>query len=202
MNLRATANDVGRVVSKIIDGLTLPNLAELKLCSEEYFGLPVPWPHVQCLALSTRSAFQSHLRSLQLHHCVITEAELLECLSALPSLERLAISDHRPFTDGGPDQLLVTNTLLASLTLAPDNPSPVPRLRFFECISLLRFDDRAYLDFLLSRLRGPDADAGPFENRMLWLPGHHRELNSSVVARIVDLRSRKELLFSFAELEL
>ncbi|KAJ6606218.1 hypothetical protein DFH09DRAFT_1353414 [Mycena vulgaris] len=141
-----SANNVGLSVSKTMEGLTLPALRELELSSEEYPYLLLPWPHTQFLALCARSSFHTHFRSLQIYHSVLTEAELLECLSSLPLLEELAISDHQLLPNGGADQLLVTDTLLTRLTLTPDDPL-VPHLQLFDCASLLKFDDHTKRDF-------------------------------------------------------
>ncbi|KAJ6579134.1 hypothetical protein DFH09DRAFT_1360974 [Mycena vulgaris] len=192
-------SNVGLTITKIVDGLTLPSLNELGMESKEYPLLILPWPHRQFLALSDRSSFPSHLRALQLYHVIITEAELLECLYSLPCLEWFTIADHQTTANGGVDQHLITDSLFTQLTSGPDNPCPVPRLRFLGCVSLLQFDDHVYLDFLSSRLDLPDP--GPFESHLYWLPGHRRELDSDVAARIAELRVERKLTFSFVDAE-
>ncbi|KAJ7307629.1 hypothetical protein DFH08DRAFT_975454 [Mycena albidolilacea] len=78
----------------ILANLTLPCLENLTFRSD-YFS-PLPWPHSDVLALSSRSSFHTHLQSLNISDCSIGAAELIECLSALPSVQRLEISDdHR-----------------------------------------------------------------------------------------------------------
>jgi hypothetical protein len=119
-------------------------------------------------------------------------------LSVLPSLERLAISE-----DGyvGYHETLFNNTLLKSLTLTPDSPCPVPRLRILRVRSRLEFDDSIYLQFLLSRLH----PLVPFECEIRWFEGdyrnHRRDLDPAILAQINELRATKRLVFSFGALK-
>ncbi|KAJ7687693.1 hypothetical protein B0H17DRAFT_1332327 [Mycena rosella] len=160
-----------RTIAKIIQSLTLPALQELELVSTDFPDL-VFWPHTEFLALSARSSFHNHLRSLQLLHCIIEGAELIECLSGLPLLESLAISDRRGVNDST-HQPLITDSLLAQLTLAPGHPSAVPRLHVFQCRSLLQFDNQVFINFLLSRVQ----EGRLFETQLLCLPESRRDLD-------------------------
>ncbi|KAJ7496512.1 hypothetical protein FB451DRAFT_1207955 [Mycena latifolia] len=185
-------------LGEIFANLTLPALEDLKLKSEQYPHLPLPWPHNDFLSLCARSSFHIHLRSLQLHHVIVTEGELLECLSNLPSLERLTISDHQAVGDKGADQLLITDTLLTALTPKLNKADLVPLLRYLECSSLLQFDDQVFLKFLSSRSAGcRNTTTDPFQSAMFWLHGHRRALKPDVISQITDLRARKELVFLF-----
>ncbi|KAJ7724823.1 hypothetical protein DFH07DRAFT_783178 [Mycena maculata] len=65
--------------------LTLPSLLELVFAAEEYPASLLPWPHPKFLSLSERSSFSNNLCTLRLHHFLITKADLLESLDALPS---------------------------------------------------------------------------------------------------------------------
>ncbi|KAJ7115253.1 hypothetical protein C8R44DRAFT_880574 [Mycena epipterygia] len=186
-------SNVGATIAKIVDSLTLPALQELKMDSEEYPSIPLLWPHSQFLALSVRSSFHTSLRSLQLSSLIITEAELLECLSGLPHLEHLTISDRQLVAKGGANQLLITDSLLAHLTSAPHSPPVIPQLCSFHCQTLLQFDDNVYLKFILSRLE----DRSLFESEIWSLPDHFRELDPIVDARIQELCDRDLLVFSF-----
>ncbi|KAF8181128.1 hypothetical protein K438DRAFT_1187952 [Mycena galopus ATCC 62051] len=183
--------------------LTLPSLTKLAfVVGAPYPHLPLPWPNTQFFALSERSCFHSHLNSLHLYDVTISEQELLHALDALPALKQLSISDHErlPGLDGTVDQVLVSDTVLAALTRAPNSPCLVPDLIFFDCQSTLHFNDQAYLDCVLSRvvgLRGADT----FECELWWLPGHQRELDPTVLERIHELRSTRKLSFFFAEAE-
>ncbi|KAJ6605187.1 hypothetical protein DFH09DRAFT_1353740 [Mycena vulgaris] len=192
-----SANDIGTTMAKILDSLTLPGLQELKINSEEYPSLSLPWAHTSFLALSSRSSFHAHLLSLQLYHSVITEPELLECLSDLPCLKYLAVSDHQLVATGGVEQLLITDALFKKLTATPDAPSLVPRLQFFDFQSTLQFDDHVYLNFLLSRLH----DGCTFTSDIFSLSGRYRDLDADVLARIEELDTQGKLSFSFSAME-
>lgn len=149
---------------------------------------PLSWAHSEFIALSSRSSFHDHLQILQLLHVAISEGELLPCLSVLGSLQRLAIWDHQL-----PDNHVITNTLLSRRTRTPDSPVLLPHLHALTCISRLRFDDSVYLNFLISRV---PLDGGTFENELRWIPGYRRKLDGSVIARIQQLRIRKQPIFS------
>ncbi|KAJ6467939.1 hypothetical protein DFH09DRAFT_1223060 [Mycena vulgaris] len=147
-------------VTDILANLTLPCLENLTFRSD-YFS-PLPWPHADFLALSSRSSFHTHLRSLNISDFSIGAAELAECLSALPSVQRLEISDdHR---DGV--EPIIKNSLLSSLTRQPDLQALLPHLRHL-----------VFRRFLLSRVshRQDDSVSG-FEvdpglcsqNLLLW----------------------------------
>ncbi|KAF8173259.1 hypothetical protein K438DRAFT_1981104 [Mycena galopus ATCC 62051] len=189
------------VLDVFFANLTLPNLTELELKSDNYPRCPLLWPHAQFLALSARSDFDSHLTSLQIE-VHITEAQLLECLSGLHSLERLAISDHLAPNAEANKLLLITDTLLAKLTRTPDAPELclVPRLSSFGCETLLQFNDRALLALAVSRLEG-DADGchngGRFNLELNWLPGHKRELDGAVLASLEELKVSTKRRFRF-----
>ncbi|KAJ7489101.1 hypothetical protein FB451DRAFT_682673 [Mycena latifolia] len=183
----SSPSNVGPTIAKIIGSLTLPALDKLSLFSTHSPALLVAWPHAEFLGLSIRSSFPTHLRALQLSHCIITEPELIECLSSLLSLEHLSISDHEVLPP-------ITNSLLAQLTLTAATPSLVPQLRRFHCRSLLQFDDHVYLSFLLSRVQSGRS----FDNHLSLLPNHHRKLDPIVVARLAELILRKELTFRFS----
>ncbi|KAJ6579258.1 hypothetical protein DFH09DRAFT_1361035 [Mycena vulgaris] len=162
-----------RTVGKILESCTLPSLTELGFTvgypEEDHPSFRLPWPHPEFLSLSERSSFQDHLLAFDLYRVVITEGQLLESLSSLTTLERLAIANEQDDLTGESKELLITDTLLAALNRNLQTP-PLPRLRSFNCRSILQFDDKVYLDFLLSRL----SIAHPFECELLWLRDHHR----------------------------
>ncbi|KAJ7491767.1 hypothetical protein B0H11DRAFT_990702 [Mycena galericulata] len=188
------ADYCAEVFLAIFTALTLPQLRELAFY-HAHLGQPLPWLHTEFLALSARSSFHNHLATLQLHHVLLTEAELLECLSALPSLQRLEIADHECV---GPDDVehhLITNTLLSQLTRTADSSCLVPRLRSLGCTSLLRFDDTVYLNLLLSRI----PEGGAFENEMRVIGDHRTEFEESVAVRIMELCIQKRLVFAFVD---
>ncbi|KAJ7827340.1 hypothetical protein B0H14DRAFT_2595340 [Mycena olivaceomarginata] len=137
--------DAGYVIGEIFAALTLPQLHELALTAATFWTIPLVWPRVEFLALSARSSFPTHLHVLELRNVVLTEPELIECLSTLPCLEQLAIADHTAgksdvssvSSDEDPVETLITDTLLAALTHPRlSNPAPlVPRLSTFKCHS-------------------------------------------------------------------
>ncbi|KAJ7779801.1 hypothetical protein B0H16DRAFT_1830175 [Mycena metata] len=211
-----TPTSVGQTVAKILECLTLPHLTLLQMVSEEHPDLPIPWPQPEFLALAGRSSFHSHLLRLHLWHVVITEAELLECLAALPSLERLTVSDHLAVYNDGVEVQVVTDRLFAALTLAaPTNSNPdadadttpplAPRLTSFGCQTLLKFDDTVFSTFLLSRMAAVERDGSAdsddvnvVDAEVWWLPGHQRELDPSVCARLDEL-DKVKVVFGPAE---
>ncbi|KAJ6504922.1 hypothetical protein DFH09DRAFT_1375277 [Mycena vulgaris] len=199
-----TAEHCLKALSDIFTNLTLPHLRDLKFRSQEAPFSLIYWPHSAFMDLAARSSFHIHLHSLSLCHVVVTEAEFVEALAMLPLLQRLEISDHQIRGDHGADQLLVTDSLFAALTLKPEPHTPrlVPLLQSILCQSLLQFDDHVYLNFLLSRRRPAPSDLAPFASRMYWQPGYRRGLDSGVVAQLRELCIRKELVCEFSRAEL
>ncbi|KAJ7476761.1 hypothetical protein FB451DRAFT_1243897 [Mycena latifolia] len=190
-----------QALGSIFRALTLPCLNKLELESKEYPHFPLTWSHAPFISMCTRSSFDAHLQSLDIYDVHISHADLLECLSCLPSLERLAISDHQLVADDGVAEVLITNALLAQLTLSPDSPDLIPRLRSISCQSLLQFDDSAFLAFVLSRVCTEHSNPRPFESHLCWLPGRHRAIDHGVVARFDELSAKKSLVFRFSEAE-
>ncbi|KAJ7503162.1 hypothetical protein B0H11DRAFT_1988091 [Mycena galericulata] len=170
--------DVARLVLAIFcKRLSLPLVQSLKFAHSGYYGLPMPWPTVEFLALSHRSSFHAHLKDLELQHLAISEAELLQTLSSLQSLEHLVISDHRAARSEGSEMLLITDSLLNRLTWTPD-PTHLG------CHTLLEFDDAVYRDFVLSRAAlYCDLD-------------YYRELDPAILAQFEELQLRDELWFT------
>ncbi|KAJ7501188.1 hypothetical protein B0H11DRAFT_2375370 [Mycena galericulata] len=183
----------------IIDNLTLTHLHELELRCEKYPYLRVAWPHEAFLSLSARSAFHSHLHSLSLCDVRITEARLLECLSVLPALQKLELGDRphiRRFESDPPlvTAPLITNNLLHALARTPEAPCLVPRLHTLRMCTSLRFNDKAYLELLLSRVeprRVFTAEISPHLEQ-------YRELDPAVRARLRELQTQGNLVFAFS----
>ncbi|KAK7053928.1 F-box domain-containing protein [Favolaschia claudopus] len=186
----------------ILPTLTLPCLKKLTiLTSENSTEFPLSWPGPQFLSLSERSSLHLHLTALHLFDVAITEAEILKALAILPELETFTVCDHPPSSlIGAAEQIAVTDNLLAALTYNEKSPCLVPKLNTFECESMLRFDDRVYLDFILSRIENLDkSDA--FECILWWRPDYYRELDPLVSRRIRELCAAKDLTFLFREAE-
>ncbi|KAF7375356.1 F-box domain-containing protein [Mycena sanguinolenta] len=201
-----------KVLECVLDAITLPCLTQFVLESLEYPCCPLLWSHRAFLALCARSSFDCTLRTLEIYDVHITEAQLVECLSHLPSLERLAISDHQPIAPisaragVGANEVLVTDTLLAKLTHTADSdaPSLVPRLSSLGCQTLMHFDDRALLALVVSRLSNnfdtgqPQDATGPqFGIELSWLPGRERKIDEAVLARLYALRISTNRRFTF-----
>ncbi|KAJ6555656.1 hypothetical protein DFH09DRAFT_1365678 [Mycena vulgaris] len=193
INTDFSSADTGQIVGKLIEAFTLPNLQGLGFVSPgtDHPTLPLLWPHSEFLSLSRRSSFHAQLRFFVLAQVLITEPELLECLSALPGLELLSITDQKHDLAG---DVLIADTLLTRLTLTPHSPALVPGLRHFVCYSKLRFSDEFYLNFLVSRV----SPSYRFECELFWFPGHERPLDPTVSRRIQTLCGERKLSFSFA----
>ncbi|KAJ7073309.1 hypothetical protein B0H15DRAFT_869255 [Mycena belliarum] len=215
LTISSTSSDIGRLsmdttgvadddycmhtLSAIFGALTLPHLTALTFAAEEYSKCPIPWPHNAFLSLAARSAFPTHLQSLDLTYVVVTEPQLVEALSALATLQHLAVADHESADDGGAPLLLVSDSLLAQLTLRAAPPRRlVPRLRTLTCITTLQFADGVYLAFARSRGAPPGPGAAPFDIKMYWAEGHYRALDPGVAACLHELCVRREVLSHFA----
>ncbi|KAJ6537984.1 hypothetical protein B0H19DRAFT_376324 [Mycena capillaripes] len=192
--------DSEMVLGCVFASLTLPCLRHFELECQEYPRCVISWPHAEFLSLSGRSSLDAHLRSLELYEVDVTEAQLLECLSGLPSLERLAISDHQAMEYGeGLERLLVSDSLLAKLTRTPDTLCLIPRLRSLGCQTVLQFDDKALLALAVSRLDDSEelTNEGRFELELSWLPGRERGINANVLAQFSALGVRTKNRFKF-----
>ncbi|KAJ7770308.1 hypothetical protein DFH07DRAFT_273062 [Mycena maculata] len=154
------------------------------------------FPQSHFLPFCARSTFPSHLHTLHLYQVAIAKAELLQCLPALPTLERLSISDQLHL-EGEVHQPLITDAFLTALTQKTHPACLVPRLHFFDCPSFLQFDDTIYLDCILSRIP-PLLAAHTFDCEFWWLPGHKRELDATVLTQLCELSRKKRLLFLFS----
>ncbi|KAJ7081041.1 hypothetical protein C8R43DRAFT_1245185 [Mycena crocata] len=185
--------DARRGIHSIFTALVLPNLHDLTLKTTNF---RLAWPHDDFLSLCERSSFHTHLKSLDVSHVTITAHQVLECLSKLPALERLTISDNFPKAR---QPHLISDLLLNDLSRNPESPCPCPgpNLRVFRIHTLLRFDDDVLLTFLRSRLQAGRS----FECEILWLTGYHRQLDPIVVDQINALRAKNGLVFLFAEAE-
>ncbi|KAJ6598592.1 hypothetical protein B0H10DRAFT_734032 [Mycena sp. CBHHK59/15] len=184
-------------LGQILASFTIPSAREL------YFDtLPSDrarfWPQVQFLAFASRSSCGATLKSLQLHHLIITDVDLLQCLSALPLLETLAVSDYpgteEAFRDVS-DHIVITDSLLRRLSWTSESTCLVPHLTTFSCTSLLRFDDRVLLDFVISRAREQE-DNTRFEINIRAHAEHWRDLDLAVVIHLTRMKRERRLLFS------
>jgi hypothetical protein len=61
----------------------------------------------------------------------------------------------------------------------------IPELAVFGCLSLLRFDETVYLDFVRSRV--DHRKGSEFESHIRWHPSSARELNPAVFEELQQL---------------
>ncbi|KAJ7753741.1 hypothetical protein B0H16DRAFT_761934 [Mycena metata] len=177
------------IVSELLGCFTLRRAHTLRFETEES---PLPWSHTAFLALCSRSSLHDTLRTLEIDNLTISGAQLLECLSALPRLEALSISDPNHYPSS-PEKFLITDPLLRGLTLEPDCEDLVPHLHTFDCKSFMQFKASSYLDFIASRV-GPGRNAaGPFQSSIL----HFRDIQVDplLVQGLNELVRRQELRF-------
>ncbi|KAJ7617294.1 hypothetical protein FB45DRAFT_1007857 [Roridomyces roridus] len=181
---------------RLVSALTLPGLTTLTLRAK-YAN--IPWPHAEFHALAARSRFHDRLLALDLRGTHISQSELLECLGALPCLERLNIGDR---ADGIEPYYAITDELLQSLTVTDIDDSssqcPAPRLLCLRLFTLGKFDDEVYITFLRSRMHHL-ALVNPgqlFECGIEWLMDAQRDLAEAAVEQIDELRKSGRLKFS------
>ncbi|KAJ7922023.1 hypothetical protein B0H13DRAFT_2413408 [Mycena leptocephala] len=157
-------------VGQILESLTLPRLQSFAFQPRSDQG-PLPMWHAEhFLKLAERSSFHSHLTRLEIT-VVMTDEALLGCLTVLPLLAELAISDGTPSREHI-FSFLITGALLQGTQIS-DETALIPALEVLCLRSLLRFDDSVYLQLVVSRLK-EDFD-NPFETYLEWLPGHQRD---------------------------
>ncbi|KAJ7648101.1 hypothetical protein FB45DRAFT_1020310 [Roridomyces roridus] len=164
--------DTRGILAAIFDALTLRNLQFLEFHRVWYGSGTALWPSDAFSAFAQRSSLGDCLIELQIY-VRITDAQLVECLALLPSLEALIISD----CTGEPENVLITDTLLRALTLKGDSESDtedttsrllpavqqlIPALHFFRMSSLFRFTEDVYWEMLESRLESGRMDDVPF----------------------------------------
>ncbi|KAJ7237548.1 hypothetical protein B0H12DRAFT_105979 [Mycena haematopus] len=175
---------VNQALRKTLQALTLPHLKELTFDRDWYKAAP-RWDHVEFLPFASRSSLQTTLTTLDIH-ILISDEELLQCLSALPLLKILGISDG----SGRQANILITDNLFRRLTWRADNSYLVPHLHLLFISSLFTFSDNAFCDFLVSRLipcRTHVPRSEPFQVLVCWLAKREREFSPEVSARITGL---------------
>ncbi|KAJ7647835.1 hypothetical protein FB45DRAFT_894577 [Roridomyces roridus] len=176
---------------------TLPFLESLRFYPQ-YAGVPLPFPTDDFLALAHRSSFSSHLTVLMLDPMLVTQAELLQMLEVLQSLDNLSISDHKQIPGAPTEFVLLNDSLLRHLTWTSGPACLVPTLSYLGCHTLLRFDDSVYRDFVLSRIAPGRNKFGPFEVELFWDSENRRDLAPGVLAQFTELQSSGKLLFSLS----
>ncbi|KAJ6493417.1 hypothetical protein C8R45DRAFT_1136627 [Mycena sanguinolenta] len=110
---------------------------------------------------------------------IITEVELVECLSDMTALVELFIQDVIGNSDY-PENILINDTLLRRLSWRSDSSCLAPNLSIFSFASLFFFDDDALVPFVDSRARAVHRhNSGPFRMEAFALVDS--ELNIGVV---------------------
>ncbi|KAJ7263378.1 hypothetical protein C8J57DRAFT_1718977 [Mycena rebaudengoi] len=184
------------MLGQILASLTMPALREMRFWCTRYPRGLLEWPRAQFLALCARSGFQHSLKILKMSHVRVTEAELVEVLSVLTSLEQLQIADKRNVDGEGADVVLITDTLLCAITCAAPNPGSsgaaplVPRLRVLRCASRLQFTHNLLLKFVSSRLEHAP-NCSPFRLQIRPLTEADGRLDPEVHARLQAMWSWK-----------
>ncbi|KAJ6577892.1 hypothetical protein B0H19DRAFT_1370952 [Mycena capillaripes] len=190
LRVDASPSTAKHVLGQMFQSLTLPYLQELKLFPLND-TLPV-WHQDHFLVFSIRSSLHSHLISLELR-VLITDEELLRCLSGLPLLRELAIETE---CKTRPDHISTTDTLLQGLTWKPDGGSLIPKLKLFSLTSFRRFTDNAFWDFVSSRaVAGRREGNTPFEIVLERLSCDTRKLGPELITRLCELMLPGELKF-------
>ncbi|KAJ7676682.1 hypothetical protein DFH06DRAFT_1121990 [Mycena polygramma] len=140
----------------------------------------------------SHSSFARTLTKFSLHDMIITEDELVACLSEMCLLSELFIQDvtgdsHRP------DNILMFSSLLQHLVWRPED-SCLPNLTTFAFASLFFFDDETFLHMVTSRLLARSANHGPFRIQTTGLIGY--DLGAAAIAHLLELESCGDLPWS------
>ncbi|KAJ7464150.1 hypothetical protein FB451DRAFT_1370494 [Mycena latifolia] len=191
-----------QVLGELLAPLTLPSLQGL-LFQAAVTRNPLFWPRAQFGAFFVRSSLRDTLQHLSLHDMIVTEDDLVECLSEMRVLINLHIEDVPSSGPGAEDHLLVTNSLLQRLTRTTDPTCLVPNLRIFAFSSLFTFDDSFLLAFVTSRLVPGQIYGQLFKLDMWWHPTTpaERDIDEAVAACMTELEGRNELVWSFHPIE-
>ncbi|KAF7333002.1 hypothetical protein MVEN_02406500 [Mycena venus] len=180
-------------LGQILESLTLPYIVRLDVITTDGRKSAGVWHQEHFLAFAQRSSLHSHLIFLDIR-VQITDEELLECLSALPLLEELTISEQKtPST-----HVSVTDTFLRGLTWNSDGTSLIPNLRSLSLKCRLRFTDDIYWDFVASRaIPGRNPDGRTFTTELRRLTHYdNREFSLEVRAKLTSLVSLGVLRFT------
>ncbi|KAJ7157528.1 hypothetical protein C8R43DRAFT_996727 [Mycena crocata] len=187
MTVNADADRAHNSLAEILDCLSLPAVASLSFTAVAS-SPPLHWPTSAFLAFLGRSACHRALRALELE-AVISEDDLLRCLSVLPELETLVVADFQ-------NNIIVTDTLFRRLAWTDTEACVIPRLSCIICTTHLRFSDEAYVDFVRSRSRSP---AKRFESTMKYFPERKIKIDVASCADLARLEREGKLRFSLCE---
>ncbi|KAJ7603296.1 hypothetical protein DFH06DRAFT_1069433 [Mycena polygramma] len=176
-------------VDAILAAITLPCLGHLALRASGFSVLC--WPGERFLELASRSSFRNSLTKLYIRNILISDHELVDCLSGLPALVELFVQDVP-----GHGVVVITDRLLRRLTWTADSLCVTPHLASVHFGSLFEFDGGVLLDFVNSRLIPGRTLRRPFAVEMLWLPRSEPRFEPSVAAQLVELRDKRQLRWS------
>ncbi|KAF8177468.1 hypothetical protein K438DRAFT_1681424 [Mycena galopus ATCC 62051] len=183
----------------ILGALTLPCLQELHLCSSRPNEHPLLWPRDHFQAFASRSCLLKTLTKLFLYDVVITEEELVECLSEMPALLELFIQDVGGSTSYE-SRILITDSLLERLVRRPDTSCLAPSMNHFSFGTLSSFDDGALIKFVESRSSLGALNVAPFTIQAFDLAvggvGGGPAFGVTAVARMVALEKQGLLRWS------
>ncbi|KAJ7655988.1 hypothetical protein DFH06DRAFT_1473737 [Mycena polygramma] len=173
-----------QVLGGILSLLILPYLQELTLqpCANE----PLFWPRDGFLSFASRCGLHAKLTKLSLHEMVITEDELLECLSGMQALQKLFIQDVP-----SRGHILITDHLVRRLTWTSDSTCLIPHLSSFHFASIQTFSQHTLLDFVNSRLVPGRTDIGPFNVAIGWQ--WEVIVETSIASQLAELIDRRGL---------
>ncbi|KAJ6458044.1 hypothetical protein C8R47DRAFT_1163674 [Mycena vitilis] len=175
-----------QAVGEIVGTLTLPCLQELHFWSTR-IDQRLFWPRDHFPAFASRSSFAQTLTKFSIHEMIITENELVACLSGMRLLSELFIQDvARDFER--PDHILLSTTLLRRLFWSPGDSCLVPNLTTFAFASLFGFDDDTFLHMVTSRLVAGSSSDGSFKIQTTRLMGHN--LPAAAIARLSEFERR------------
>ncbi|KAJ6554496.1 hypothetical protein B0H19DRAFT_1029674 [Mycena capillaripes] len=187
------------VLGELLAALTLPCLKQLSLCSSAYG--PILWPRDHFPAFASRSSFRDTLTKLFLRHMIITEGELLECLSQTQALSELFIQDVPSESLDEVDHVLITDSLFQHLIWVSDTSSClVPNLNHFIFASIFSFGDHPFLNFVTSRIDPGRTGQGPFTVQIFHYPIGH-DLGVSAVAQLSEWEQQGQLRWSVKEIK-
>ncbi|KAJ7147682.1 hypothetical protein C8R43DRAFT_1129598 [Mycena crocata] len=170
---------------EVLSRLTLPSIESLEVVSLYYPKSPILWDLSAFTRFCARSRCGGTLTSLYLLHAALTPPDLLATLSELPAVEVLVVADHQA-VPAVAEHVALTDEVFRRLVWQEDADTHplLPKLAIFGCLSLLRFDEALYLNFVQSRLRLRRRQGQQFETHVRWHPGAARDLKPAVRAEL------------------
>lgn len=172
------------VLTSLLSGITFHCLAKFGLQTPPGQS-PLPWPATSFMDLSARSSFGTTVRNFELRDIIVSEADLLECLTELKALEVLTLVDVIAGARGHGEHIVITDTVLRRLIFVQDEAEClIPNLNFFQCISLLRFTDSVMVAFVRSRVGPGRCVEHPFYVGLNWHKGYGREIEFSELSEL------------------